>query len=93
MSILYSVCASINGSIQPAPYISWCQTRTRSVRSGGEQTNHETSAPPLGTVLPVKMLLRLVLIVIMFNKPCLGIVTVIGIVQLLYTMFRYSYHV
>ena len=37
-------------------------------RSAGEQTTHETSAPPLGTVLPVKMLLRLGLIVTMFNK-------------------------
>ena len=37
-------------------------------RSAGEQTTHETSTPPLGTVLPVKMLLRLGLIVTMFNK-------------------------
>ena len=66
--MLYSVCASFNGSIQPAPYISWCQTRTRTARSAGEQTTHKTFAPPLGTVLPVKMLLRLGLIVTMFNK-------------------------
>lgn len=43
---------------------------SRSIRLGGEQTNHEITGAPLGTVLPSKngLVFRLGLIVSMFNK-------------------------